>query len=102
VDFSEISPHIELIDPISDESSLNLAPILPISHLSSPLLLFLPSLGPLDCAFIESETSVHDIPYLVQTLKLDDIDIERLKDHFEVKNLTLGHPMSFDFHIASY
>ena len=31
---------------------------------------------------------------------LDDSDIKRLEDHLEVKNLTLGHPMSFDFHIS--
>jgi len=30
---------------------------------------------------------------------LDNSDIGRLKDHFEVKDLTLGHPMSFDFRI---
>lgn len=36
-------------------------------------------------------------PYLDQTF--DDSDIERLEDHFEVKDLTLGPPMSFDFHI---
>ena len=37
-------------------------------------------------------------PYLFQTL--EDIDIDRLEDHFEVKDLTLGHPLSFDCHIS--
>jgi len=36
-------------------------------------------------------------PYLDQTL--DDIDIEGLKDHFELKDLTLGHLMSFNVHV---
>ena len=31
---------------------------------------------------------------------LDDSDIERLGDHFEVKDMTLGHLVSIDFHIA--
>ena len=30
---------------------------------------------------------------------LDDVDLERVEDHFEVKDLILGHPTSFDFHI---
>jgi len=33
---------------------------------------------------------------------LDDSDIERLEDHFEVKDVTLGPPMSFDFHISTH
>lgn len=38
-------------------------------------------------------------PYLDQTL--DDSDIKRLEDYFEVKDLTLHrHPMSFDFDIS--
>ena len=28
---------------------------------------------------------------------LDDSDLDRLDDHFKVKDLTLGRPMSFDF-----
>jgi len=39
-------------------------------------------------------------PCLVQTL--DYSNIERLEDHFEVKNLTLGHAISFEFHISLY
>ena len=31
---------------------------------------------------------------------LNYINIERLEDHFEVKDLTLGHPMNFDVHIS--
>jgi len=37
-------------------------------------------------------------PCLNQTL--DDSDIKRLEDHFEVNDLSLSHPMSFDFHIS--
>ena len=36
VDFSEVTPHDELIDPISNESTLDLFPTPPISPLSSP------------------------------------------------------------------
>ena len=31
---------------------------------------------------------------------LDHSDIDRLEDHFEVKDLTLGRPLRFDFHIS--
>jgi len=37
-------------------------------------------------------------PYLDQTLQ--DSDIERFEDHFEVKDLNLGHPTGFDFYIS--
>ena len=47
---------------------------------------------------MESETFVLRNPYLDQTL--DDSDIERLEDHFEVNDLIVSHPMSFDFHIS--
>ena len=39
-----------------------------------------------------------DTPCLDQTL--DDNDTDRLKDHFEIEDLTLGCPLSFDFHIS--
>jgi len=41
---------------------------------------------------------VLDSPCLDQTL--DDSDINRLKDHSKVKDLTLGPPISFDCHIS--
>jgi len=31
---------------------------------------------------------------------LDDNDTDRLKDHFEIRDLTLGHPLSSNFHIS--
>ena len=31
---------------------------------------------------------------------LEDSDIDRLEDHFEVKNLILGHLLSFDGHVS--
>jgi len=33
---------------------------------------------------------------------LDDSDVERLDDHFKVKDLALGPFMNFDFHVISY
>ena len=49
---------MELDDFISDESSHDLAPTCPISTLSSPLPIFLPSINPLESTFEESETFV--------------------------------------------
>ena len=60
VDFSEVTPSDELIDPIFVESTLNLAPIPPISSLSSSLPILLPSLDPPGSIFVESETYVPD------------------------------------------
>ena len=87
VEFSEVSPHIELVDPFSNESSSVLGPAPPISSLFSPLPIFLRSLDPPESTFIESETSVLGSPCLNQ-------------NHFEEKDLTLGRPLSFDFHVA--
>jgi len=98
VEFSEVSPHIELNNLISDQSFPDIAPPSPFSPLPSPLPIFLPSLDPLASTFADSETFVFGNPCFDQTL--DDIDIDRLEDHFEVKDLTLGHPLSFDFHIS--
>jgi len=64
VEFSEVSPHMELDDPISDESFPNLAPTLPILPLSSPLSIFLPFLDPPESTFIKSTTYVLDGPCL--------------------------------------
>ena len=47
VDFSEITPHIDLSDPISAESFPTLASTSPISSLFSSFPILLPSLGPL-------------------------------------------------------
>ena len=66
--------------------------------LSSSFPILPSSLDPPESNFIESETFVLDSSYLDQTL--DDIDVERLKDHFEVKDLTLSHLMSIDAHIS--
>ena len=46
VEFREVTPPDELDDPISIESSLELAPIPSISPLSSPLLFFSSFFGP--------------------------------------------------------
>jgi len=55
VESSEVSPHIELTDPFSDESSPDLGLIAPILSLSSPLPPFLPSIDPLESTFIDSD-----------------------------------------------
>lgn len=86
MEFTEVSPHIELNDPNSIESFPGLGPAPSISSLFSPLPIFLCSLDPPESTFVESETSVLGSPYLDQTL--DDSDIDRLDDHFEVKDLT--------------
>jgi len=80
------------------KSTLDLAPTPPISSLLSSLPIFLPSLGRLKSTFVDFKTFVIYSPCLDQTL--DTVDIERLEDHFEVKDLILGHPMSFDFYIS--
>ena len=94
-EFSEVSPHIELHDPISDESSLELAPTLVLSSLASPLPILHPSLDSPESTLVGSETFMLGSSCLDQTL--DDSDIKRLEDYFEVKDLTLGSPMSLDF-----
>jgi len=66
--------------------------------LSSPLPHFLPSLDPPESTCVESKTSVLGNPCLDQTL--EDSDIGRLEDRFKVRDLTLGHPLSFDCHIS--
>lgn len=76
VEFSEDLSHVELNDPISDESFLNLTLTLPISPISSTLPPFLPSLSPPESTFIEFETFVHRSPFLYQTLC--DSDLGRL------------------------
>ena len=58
VEFSEVSPYIELIDPFSDECSSNLVPAPPISSLSSSLPNLPSSLDPLESAFVDSEIFV--------------------------------------------
>ena len=64
VDVSEVSPHIELINTNSTDSFPDLAPIPPISPLSSPFSLFLPSLDLPEFTFVESDTSVRGSPCL--------------------------------------
>jgi len=71
--------------PISIKSPHDLVPTPPISLLSSPLPFFLLSLDHLESTSIESKTSVLSSPCLDQTL--DDCDIDRLEDDFEVKDL---------------
>jgi len=73
MEFSGISPYIELINPFCFESSPNLAPTPPISPISSPLPLFLPCLDPPKSTFVESETSILGRSCLDQTS--DDTDI---------------------------
>jgi len=58
VEFSEVTPHIKLINPLSDESSLDLGPAPLILSLSSALPPFLPSLDLPGSTFVESETSM--------------------------------------------
>ena len=67
MDFSEITPPEELLDPIHVESFLDLAPIPPITPLSSSLPIFVSSLNPPESTFIESETIVLVSPCLDQT-----------------------------------
>ena len=93
-EFSDVTLRMELSDPIHMESFPSLGPTPPISSLFSLLPILLPSLDPLESTFVEFEIFVLGSPYLDQTL--DDSDIERFEDHFEVKDLTLGHLMSFD------
>ena len=80
------------------QSSPSLAPAPPISSLFSSLPILLPSLDPPGSIFVESETYVPDSLWLDQTL--GDSDVDKLEDHFEMQDLTLGHPMGFDFHIS--
>ena len=49
-------------------------------------------LDPPESTFVEFETFVLDTPCLDQIL--DDNETDRLKDHFEMQDLTLGHPLS--------
>ena len=70
----------------------------PISSFSSPLPILSSYVAPPEYVFIESDTFVLGNPCLDQTL--DDSDIDRLEDYFEVKDLTLGPPLSFDFYIS--
>jgi len=53
---------------------------------------------PFESTFVESETVVLGSPCFDKTL--DYSDIERLDDHFDVKALSSGHPMSFGCHIS--
>jgi len=97
MEFRDITPPDELRDPFRMSLPLILLPPLPFH----PFLfssLFFPSLDPLESIFVESETFVRGSSCLDQTL--EDRDIDRFKDHFEVKDLNLGHPLSFDFHIS--
>lgn len=98
VEFNEVTPPEELIDPISIEFSPNLAPTPPIPSLLSSLPTLPYSLDHLEAIFIECESFV--LSSLCLDQDLDDIDIEILKDHFEVKDLTLGYPTGIDFHIS--
>ena len=56
VESSEITPHMQLIDPVSDEYSLDFAPTPPISPLLSSLPILSPSFDPFESNFIESVT----------------------------------------------
>ena len=78
---------MELSDPIFVEYFPDLAPTPPISSLFSPLHIFLPSVGPPESTFVKCEAFVLDSPCLGQTL--DDNDIERLNDYFQVKDLSI-------------
>ena len=93
VDFSEITPPEDFIDSIRMESSFDLAPTSPISPVSSSFSIIQFSLDPPESTFAEPETFMLGSLWLDQTI--DDIHIERLEGHFEVEELTLGHPMSF-------
>ena len=64
MDFSEITPHMELDDPIFIESSPNLAFIPAISSLSSSLASLPSSLNPPYCTLVEPETFVLGRPCL--------------------------------------
>jgi len=76
---------------------LTYLPLLPFHPFLQPCPIFLTSLDPPEFTFVESETFALGHSWLDQTL--DDSDVEKLKDHFKVKNLILAHPMSFGFHI---
>ena len=80
------------IDPVQTDLLLN--------YCSSTLPPLLSSLDPPESTFVESETFVLDTSCLDQTR--DDKDTDRLKDYFEMQDLTLGHHLSFDFHISFY
>lgn len=58
MDFSAVTPPNELIHPIYVQTSVEFAPILPISSLSSSLPILLPSLDPSEFDFAECETSM--------------------------------------------
>ena len=73
VDFSDFTPHMELNDSIYVESFPNLAPIPPISPLSSSVPILRPSLYLPKSTFVESETFVSGNLCLDQTF--DDSDI---------------------------
>ena len=96
MEFNDVALFKELIDPISIESSLALAPTCPISPLCSSLPILSPSLDPPKSTFVEFETFM--LANLDHTV--DDIGIERLDEHFDVKGLGLGHPTGFDFRIS--
>ena len=98
MEFNDVALFKELIDPISLESSLDLAPTPPISPLSSSLPILSPSLDPPESIFVEFKTFMLANPCLDHTV--DDIGIERLDEHFDVKGLGLGHPTGFDFRIS--
>jgi len=101
VESSEVTPPNELSDPISIESSLDLSITLPISPFSSllphPISLF-STPPPSRVYFFRVQDFCACSSCLDQTL--DDSDMDRLEDYLEVKYLTLGHPMRFDFHIS--
>jgi len=98
VDFIEVTPPNELNDPFPDESHPDLGTAPPMTPLSSSLPLYLPSLDPPESTFVESEASILSNLCLNQTH--EDSDIDKLEDHFKVRDLTLGYPLSFDCHIS--
>ena len=85
MEFHEGTPHVELVDVIHVESSLDLILTPPILHLSFPFI-FHSYFDPHESTCVESETFVSGSPCLDQSL--DDTGIEKLKDHIEGKDLT--------------
>ena len=68
-----------------------------LEYCSSSLFSLLFSLDLPESTFTESKAFVLDTPGINQTL--DDNGADRLKDHFEIQDLTLGRHLSTDFHI---
>jgi len=69
-----------------------------LEYCSSPISPLLSSFDPSESTFTEPKTFVLDTPCLYQTL--GDNGTDRLKDHFEIQDLTLGQHLSTDFNIS--